>query len=310
VPDTRALLIRIATIGMLLAGCGSGTAAITAVPGIGADAANPQLPATSLRQPVPEGAPGFARALAARWATARWRDPRAGDPIAFRVVIYSALVFNPGSSDGFTAFLTTRQTVVVSPASAASITVTSAGPPRFATPADRVQWEKADRPSLGQVPAADQRQAIPAGEYSFLPQGSYLTYQQAAALPGVPGRLITVILAHLRPYAGRNPPASLTFRQIASLIATAPLTKAARSAAWQAIASLPGLRVCQARPSPLQPRQVQLCLASAGQETLLSVDLGTASILSISERLLRPSPLYPHAAGGTIIGSTTFDTTP
>ena len=308
-PDTRALLIRIAAIGMLLAGCGSGTAAIATVPGIGVAAANPRLPATGLRQPVPEGAPGYALALAARWATARWRDPRAGDPIAFRVLIYSAIVFNPGSSDGFTAFLTTRQTVVVSPASAASIRVTSAGPPRFATPADRVQWEKADHPPLGQLPAAGQRQAIPVGGYSFLPQGSYLTYRQAAALPSLPGRLISVILAHLRTYAGRNPPASLTLRQIAFLIATAPLTKAARSAAWQAIASLPGLRVCQARPSPLQPRQVQLCLASAGEETLLSIDLDTASILSISERLLQPSPMYPHAAGGTIVGSTIFVTT-
>jgi hypothetical protein len=71
---------------------------------------------------------------------------------------------------------------------------------------------------------------------------------------------------------------------MAFLIAMAPLTKAARSAAWQAVASLPGLRICQIWPSPLQPRQVQLCLASAGEEILLSIDLGTASILSISER--------------------------
>jgi len=309
VPDTRALLIRIATSGMLLAGCGSGTAVITAAPGIGAASANPPLPATGLRQPVPEGAPAVARALAARWAAARWHAPAAGAPIAFRVVAYSAIVFNPGTSGGFTAFLTTRRTVAVSPASAASIRVSNAGPPRFATPADRLLWEKADRPSLGQVPAVGQMQATAAGDYSFLPEGRSLTYRQAAALPDVPGRLTTVILTHLRAYAGRNPPASLTLRQMAFLIATAPLTKAARSAACQAVASLPGLRICQTWPSPLQPRHVQLCLASAGKETLLSIDLGTASILSISERLLRPSPLYPHVAGGTIVGSTTFVTT-
>lgn len=307
---TRALLSSIATAGVLLAGCGSGTTATGAAPGIrAAYAANPRLPATGLPQPVPRGAPAVARALAARWAAARWRAPRADSAIVSRVINYTATVFSPGTPGGFTAFITTRRTVVVSAASAAAITASNVASPRFATPHDRVLWQEAGRPSLGQAPAAGQRQEFPAGDYTFMPQGRSLTYRQAVSLPGAPGPLAAVILAHLRAYAGPRPPASLTLRQLAYLIATAPLTKAARSATWQVVASQPGLRICpRTRPGPLQPRSAELCLASAGHETVVSIDLGTASILSISDRLLRLSPLYPHAAVGTIVGSATFVT--
>ncbi len=306
---TRALLISIASAGVLLAGCGSGTAVTQAAPGASAAfAANPRLQATGLPQPPPGHAPAVARALAARWAAAPWHASSADAATVFRVIDYTATVFSPGIPGGFTAFITTRRTVVVSAASAAAITASNAASPRFATPADRVLWKEAGRPSLGQAPATGQTQAIPAGDYTFLPQGRTLTYRQAAGLPGTPGGLAAVILAHLRAYAGRYPPASLTLRQLAYLIATAPLTKAARSAAWQVVGSLPGLRICQTWPGPLQPRTVELCLASADDETLVNIDLGTASILSISDRLLRPSPMYPHVAAGTIVGSATFVT--
>ena len=308
-PDTRALLISIAIAGVLLAGCGSGAAVPPAASGTSAAfAANPRLQATDLPQPAAGGAPEVARTLAARWAAGPWRASLADAAIVFRVIDYDATVFGPRTPGGFTAFITTRRTVVVSATSAAAVTASNAASPRFATSADQVLWEEAGRPSLGQAPAAGQKLAIPAGDYTFLPQGRTLTYRQAAGLPGAPGGLAAVILAHLRAYAGPHPPASLTLRQLAYLIATAPLTKAARSAAWQVVGSLPGLRICQARPGPLQPRTVELCLASADDETLVSIDLGTASILSISDRLLRASPMYPHVAVGTIVGSATFVT--
>lgn len=307
-PDTRTLLSGMASACVLLAGCGSGTAATGAAPGIRASyTADPRLPVTGPPRPVPRGAPAVARALAARWAGARWRAPGADSAIVSRVVDYTATIFSPGTPVGFTAFITTRRTVVVSAASAAAITASNAASPRFATPHDRLLWQQAGRPSLGQAPAAGQRQEFPVGEYTFLPEGRSLTYRQAVSLPGAPGPLAAAILARLRPYAGPHPPASLVLKQLAFLIATAPLTKAARSAAWQVVASLPGLRVCPGtRPGPPQPRSAGLCLAAAGHETVVGIDLGTASILSISDRLVRPSPLYPHVAAGTIVGSATF----
>jgi hypothetical protein len=299
------MLVTIAVMGVLLSGCGPGTA--TAGPGP-ASAANPRLNGTGPPQPVPGSAGGVAQAIAARWAAAGGPAPALNTPIEFWTTDYTATVFNPGTPGGFTAFITTRRTILVTPASAAAIDASNGAPARFATPADKALWQAADRPSLGQAPATGQRQVIPAGDYTFLPQGRTLTYRQAAGLPGTSGELAGVILAHLRAYAGRHPPASLTLTQLAYLIATAPLTKAARSAAWQVVGSLPGLRICQTRPGPLQPRTVELCLASGDDETLVSIDLGTASILSISDRLLRSSPMYPHVAAGTIVGSATFVT--
>jgi hypothetical protein len=301
VSATRVLMVSIGSAGVLLAGCGSGTAVTFA--------ANPRLQATGLQAGAPERAPSVARALAARWSAARWPAPKAGAAIVIRATYYSATVFSPGSPDGFTAFITTRRAVVVTAASSATITASNAASPRFATPADRALWEEAGRPSLGQAPATGQTQTIPSGDYTFMPQGRILTYRQAAGLPTAPDSLAAVILAHLRPYGGPRPPASLTLKQLAFLIAMAPLTKAARSAAWQVVASLPGLHASQTRLSPAQPGAVELYADFAGEETQVSVDPNTASILSISDRLLRPSPLYPHVAAGTIVAITTFATT-
>ncbi len=139
-----------------------------------------------------------------------------------------------------------------------------------------------------------------------MPQGSTLTYPQATALPAEPDRLAAAILDHLRPYAGTHPPASLELKELAYLIATAALTHAARSAAWQALASLPGLRTCQTRSGPARPHAIELCTDSPDDETLVCVDLDTGAILIIADRLLRPSPMYPHVPAGTIVGSSTF----
>jgi hypothetical protein len=297
------MLVTIAVMGVLLSACGPGTATGGAGP---ASAANPRLRGTGPPQPVPGTAAGVARAIAARWAAAGGPAPALNTPIEFRTIDYTATVFNPGTPGGFTAFITTRRTTLVTPASAARIDASKGAPARFATPADEALWQAAGRPSLGQAPAAGQAQTIPAGQFTFLPQGSTLTYGQAAALPAEPDRLAAVILDHLRPDAGSHPPASLELRQLAYLIATAPLTDAARSAAWQVLASLRGLRTCQTRSGRARPSAIELCADSAGDETQVSVDLNTGGILTIADRLLRTSPLYPHVRAGRAIGSITY----
>jgi hypothetical protein len=296
----RAILVIAVGVAVLLCGCGSRStgAGPTSV-------ANPQLRTTGLGLP-PESAAAVARSIAARWAATGTRVPRPNTAIEFRAVEYTATVFNPGSLEGFTAFITTRQLTLVTPASAATIDGTNSAAPRFATPADQALWQAAGRPSLGQAPATGQTLIIPAGGYSFLSQGTTLTYRQAAALPPEPGQLTAVVLDHLRPYAGSHPPASLELTQLSYLIATAPLTDAARAAAWQALASLPGLRTCQTRSDQADPRSIELCIASTGDETLVSVDFGTGAIRAITDRLLRPSVMYPHVHVGTVVESSTF----
>lgn len=301
--STRALLVSTAVVGALLCGCGPGPATIGAGP---VSAADPHLRGPGPRPPAPGSAAGVAREIAARWSAPGAPAPTLNIPIEFRTVDYTATVFDPGTPQGFTAFITTRHTTLVTPASAATIDARNDAAPRFATPVDQALWRAAGRPALERAPATGLTQTIPAGQYTFLPQGSNLTYQQAAALPADRDSLAAALADHLRAYAGLHPPASLQLRQMAYLIATAPLTNEVRAAAWQVMASFPGLHICQNQSGQVQPGAIELCIDSAGDETLVSVNPETGAILTIADRLLRASPMYPHVAEGTVVGSSTF----
>jgi hypothetical protein len=167
-------------------------------------------------------------------------------------------------------------------------------------------WQAAGRPSLGQAPPTDVMQTIPAGQYSFVPQGRNLTYRLAAGLPAERDSLAAVLAGHLGGYAGAHPPASLELKEVAYLIATAPLTDAVRAAAWHVVASLRGLSICQDRPGQAHPGAIGLCIGSAGDQTIVNVDPDTGAIVTIADRLTQTSPGYPHVAAGTIVGSSTF----
>ncbi len=299
----RALLVSTAVVGALLCGCGSGPATIGAGPPSTAD---PQLRGPALQQPMPGSAAGVAQAIAARWSAPGAPAPTLDIAIEFRTLDYTATVFNPGSPEGFTAFITTRHTTLVTTTSAATIVASNDASARFATPADQSMWRAAGRPSLGQAPATGATQAIPAGQYTFLPQGSNLTFRQATALPADRYRLAAVLAHHLSAYAGPHPPAALELKQVAYLIATAPLTDEVRAAAWQVMASLPGLRICQNPPGRVRLGTIWLCIDSAADETLVDVNLHTGAIVTIADRLMQTSPAYPHVVGETIVGSSTF----
>lgn len=299
----RAQLVSIAVVGALLCGCGAGPATIGAGP---ASTADPQLRGTALQQPTPGSAVGVAQAIAASWSASGAPALALNIPIEFRTLDYTATVFNPGSPEGFTAFITTRHTTLVTTTSAATIVASNGASARFATPADQAMWRAAGHPSLGQAPATGVTRTIPAGQYTFLPQGSNLTYRQAAALPADRDSLAAVLAHHLSAYAGPHPPASLELKQVAYLIATAPLTNEVRAAAWQVMASLPGLRICRNPPAQVRLGTIELCIDSVGDETLVNVNPDTGAIVTIADRLMQTSPAYPHVAGGTIDESSTF----
>jgi hypothetical protein len=301
--NTRAALTIMAVGGTLLAGCTPRTAANATRP---APAVNPRLPGIATRLSAATSAASVAHTIANGWAAL---DAPAGGPgivITFTSVDYIASVFNPDLASGFTAFLTLRRHVTVTPTSAAVIDTTNDAPPVFATSTDRTLWVADNRPSLGQAPSTGQRMAVPAGEFSFMPQGSTLTYGQAAALPGEPDQLVATVLDHLRPYAGPHPPASLQLKQLGYLIATAPLTNSARVAVWEALASLPGLHTCGPSLDPARADVIDMCIDTPTVEETISVDTSTGAIVSIAERLLRPSRLYPHVQMGANVDSSTF----
>jgi hypothetical protein len=299
----RALLVSAAVVGALLCGCGTGPASIGAGPAATAD---PGLHGSAGQQPPPGSAAGVAEQIAARWSAPGVPPFTRNLPIEFRTLDYTATVFSPGSPEGFTAFITTRRTTVVTTTSAATIVASNGASVRFATPSDQARWQAAGRPSLGQAPATDVMQTIPAGQYTFVPQGRNLTYRQAAGLPAQRDSLAAVLGSHLSAYAGPHPAAGLELKEVAYLIATAPLTDKVRAAAWQVIASLPGLSICPDLPGQAGPGAIGLCIGSSGDEILVNVDPGTGAIVAIADRLTQTSPAYPHVAAGTIVESSTF----
>jgi hypothetical protein len=293
-------------LGALLSGCGSGPVTAAARTGAGpASTANPHLAGPGPVRP-PASAADVARSIADRWSAAGGPTPTTNLPIEFRTIDYTADVFNPGDPEGFTAFVTTRHTTLVTPASAATIDASNDAAPRFATPADQQLWQAAGRPVLERATATGQTRTVPTDQFSFLLQGTNLTYRQATALPARPDPLAAAIEDHLPVHPGAHPPTNLELRLVAYLIATAPLTNAVRSAAWQVVASLPGLFSCGNPAGSAQTRTADLCVDSADEETMVSVSIATGAVLSVGRRLLRTSASYPHVAAGTVVESVTF----
>src|ERR1700689_2746116 len=108
----RARLVSIAVVAALLCGCGAGPASIGAGP---ASTADPGLHGSAT--PPPATAAGVAQEIAARWSAPSAPSFARNLPIKFQTLDYTATVFSPGSSDGFTAFITTRRTTMVTTAS-------------------------------------------------------------------------------------------------------------------------------------------------------------------------------------------------
>jgi hypothetical protein len=101
----------------------------------------------------------------------------------------------------------------------------------------------AGRPARPGTLTAGQVIALPAGSFSFLPQGT-LPYRQAASLPASAATVAALVEGGPGPQAGPRAPVTVVLRQLGYLLAIGPLTPAARSATWRAIAALPGLRSC------------------------------------------------------------------
>jgi hypothetical protein len=226
--------------------------------------------------------------------------------LRYRSLEYSTEVFNAGSPEAFTAFITISRTVTVYPSSAASVGTAEEHAPIFATSSGRERWMAAGSPALG--PGGNNAIAsLAPGQFSFFLQGTSLTYRQASNLPGTPGEFSAQILRRLRPVAGEaDPPATLVLKQLGYLIAVAPLSVAAQSAAWHMVASLPGLEMCGPGTDLSWRHGEGLCADADGEQTELLVNKHTGSVLAIEVRLQHPSAAYPTVPSGSLILSITF----
>lgn len=297
-----AALVVMAVIGAATTGCGTGTTRVAPSPA----AANPHRAEVAAGPLNTASAKEFARSIAARSAAT---DDAAPDiPVRFRTIDTFAVITNSGLPGAYTAFVTVSRRTTVRPSSAASVDTFDHGPPRFTSASDHALWRAAGSPSLAQAPAGGRILSLSAGQFSFIPQGATMTYRQARFLPRSTEAFSAELLNHLRPYAGNHPPATLEIKQLGYLIATAPLSSAARAAAWQAVASLPGLRLCTLGADPAGRRGQGVCVDDSEDEMEMLVDTTTGAVLEVQDRLLRQGPLYPLVSAGTVIESTTFVT--
>jgi hypothetical protein len=271
----------IALTGVVLAGCGAGTT------------------------PVPRTYDS-ARALIESVAGHSGTGSGPGAPVHYRDTGFGALVYNPGTPNAFTAYVTATRDVTVQPSSAASVRVISAGTPEFGTATDRAHWQAAGRPALDSGLAAGQVMADPVGQFSFLPQVKALTYQQATALPTTPAGVLAVVRADSTSSPDVAPPATLLLRQFGFLLAIAPLSPAGRSAAWRALLLVPGVRLC-GTATDLAGRTGQgLCADGDGYEVEMLVDPAAGAMLEVRKSLTQRSMMYPGAAPGKVVEVDTF----
>jgi hypothetical protein len=256
---------------------------------------------------VTAAAAGSARHLARSLATRRAGPAcaaRPGATVRYRLVNFYSLVTNPGSRHGFTEFATDTRDFSVLPSSAARATIVSATPARFSSPASRARWVAAGRPVRPGTFTAGQVIALPAGSFSFLPQRS-LPYRQAATLPASAAAVAALAGGGPGSQAGPREPATVVLRQLGYLLAIAPLTPAARSAAWRAVAGLPGLRSCGTAADLAGRNGTGLCTANGGHVTELIVG-AAGSVLAVTDRLTAPDSSYPTVPPGTVVQSATF----
>lgn len=253
----------------------------------------------------------LAQSIAQRIAAATTTDTDTGGTaigaaVRFRIIQSAAVIDDAGSPDSYTAFVTVTEIITVQPTSAADVEIVSATPPSFTTPNGRAHWQAAGSPRLAPTVTRGPVELAPPGQFSFAPQGSTLTYQQARALPSTPQALTAQLRGDLQPYAGADPPSALILRQLGYLIANAPLTTATRAAAWRALAALPGLHLCGPGTDLAGRHGTGICADDGNDEVEVLVDTGTGAVLAEEDRILKQSPLYPTVPAGSLTEATAF----
>lgn len=228
------------------------------------------------------------------------------DVVRFEDVSSHTIVQNAGSRDAFTLFATSITYNLVSPDSSAVTETQNLGPARFASSADAYRWKMAGRPPLPDRRTTTGYQVSRAGQFSFMPQGTTFTYGQATKMPVRPVAVIAVVRAHLLPYAGSHAPSELVLKQLGFLLATAPLSRKARKAAWMTLAGLPGAQLCGAGTDILGRHGEGICASVSAEEIEVLVEPSTAQVLAVMQRLERPTLLFPSIRAGTVVSSDNF----
>jgi len=82
--------------------------------------------------------------------------------------------------------------------------------------------------------------------------------------------------------------------------------QSARAAAWSALASLPGLRLCGPGRDLAGREGQRLCASTRADEVDVVVDTGTGAVLAVDQRILQTSSWFPGVPEGSLVQSDVF----
>jgi hypothetical protein len=204
-------------------------------------------------------------------------------------------------------FQTTYGSATVTPRSAALEVNKLQVAPHFGSAADARAWRaqgSPPRPGAGE-PHHTVRHRISLGRFSFLPQGTPLTYSEVRELSSTAASVAAEIRRHVAALITPVPSAAM-LRAYGFLLGTAPLTASSRRALARAVSLLPGVFRCGARRDPLHRAGSCLAVIDHGIEYQLILRTRDERALSVVERLVSRSSFYPHVPVGHIVGADTF----
>jgi hypothetical protein len=235
-----------------------------------------------------------------------------GVSVTFGDVEYQLIFTNAGSPNAFTANQTVSEELTVMPDSSATRRERVLTSPTFLTKNDRLHWDAAGKPPYASPTdhaGAEYRSRIPAGAWSFTPRGIAVTFKRARDFPTSPAALSQEVVRLLDAAQPEPPPTSI-LRQYGFLLATAPLTRAARRAIFEAIAKMPRIHLCGALFGTHRPRGEAFCLNGDPTSTGILIDPRTGVARVVSERVNHLTPLYPNMAVGALVDSDVFSLQP
>jgi hypothetical protein len=303
-----------AVIGAMLLGC-----VVLAAAGCGASGRTPTLSRHRLNASATGQAlaASFSRAAehALRTIAKTMRAPRfsSDGPVHFGNVQYQLITMNSGLPHAFTADQVVEQTWTVRPDSSASLGEEVLRSPQLRSEVDRLQWQAAGRPhyvSRTDHAGMSVRRDVSAGAFSFTPQGRVLTFKRVRMLPTAPSALAAVLGRLLSAAGPATPPAAMSLRQYGFVLATAPLTPAARRAILEAMAALPGIHMCGSL-FPAHPRHDEaFCVNGDPTNTEILLHTRTGVVVVVRERSNQATRFFPNVPGGSLISSYIFSSQP
>lgn len=220
---------------------------------------------------------------------------------------YHLIIVNAGAPTSYSLDETVRLHVTVNPDSSAHEKLTVIRGAHFLSMVDRRHWSASGSPQAAgpaQQTGFTRQWTQPPGTFGFTPKGLPLTFHHARNLPTNRPALARELARLLGGTDYRAPPAAVSARQYAFLLATAPLTHELRLALLEDLALLPGVHLCSGRTR--KTRAETFCFFGSPTSTQVVIDHLTGLVTEVRERLTRATPLYANVKVGTVVDSDAF----